>query len=172
MPALAASASRSGVSSLASIRRQASATAAAWRSARGGRSGRQRRQGRKPAAWAASTLSWKAKFLRKAGRAPKEGRQNTPVLLTEYQKRPSKAASLRWTACQRSSSSEWWCSDGVMKVGSIERSMRRLARMNGDAAWWAAPAFKSSAFLLLNSGGTLGARIGSHHGTAGLPIGE
>src|SRR5258706_5208741 len=51
-------------------------------------SGLQRLQARKPAASAASGEAWKATLRRSAGRAAHDGRQQTPVVLTENQNRP------------------------------------------------------------------------------------
>jgi hypothetical protein len=71
------------MSSAVSINRQALATPDACCSARPGEFGRQRLQARNPACSAASQLAWKLTFLRNAGRDAQEGRQYTPVVLTE-----------------------------------------------------------------------------------------
>ena len=65
--------------------------------------GRQRLQARKPAASAAAQSAWKATFSGRARRDGQEGRQYTPVVLTEYTKRPSCMASRASTAAQRGS---------------------------------------------------------------------
>lgn len=50
--------------------------------------GLQRLHARKPAASAASGEAWKATFSRSGARAAQDGRQKTPVVLTENQNRP------------------------------------------------------------------------------------
>jgi hypothetical protein len=82
-PAAAASVSSASISSVASIRRHASAITCASRSARGGSVGRQRLQARKPARSAAVGDAWNATLRRSARRAGHDGRQYTPVVATE-----------------------------------------------------------------------------------------
>src|SRR5256885_10485332 len=89
MLADAASAARFGISSAASIRRQAFATAAARRTARAASFGRQRLHGRNPALSASSQLAWKRTFSRRASRAAHEGdrkstRLNSSHLVISY----------------------------------------------------------------------------------------
>jgi hypothetical protein len=76
--------------------------------------------GRKPAASAASRLACRPTFLRKGVRAPQDGLQYTPVVRTEYQKRPSKDASRRCTACQQTSGSRPAWSSTVTGVAAGE----------------------------------------------------
>src|SRR3954454_9989889 len=85
-PAATASSASAGTASPSatarSIRRQAAATLAAWRSTGPAPSGRQRRQGRNPAASAAAGVGWKLTLARRARRTGQEGRQYTPVVAT------------------------------------------------------------------------------------------
>src|SRR5690606_40415365 len=81
--AASASASRLGTSSASSISRQALATAEARRPAVPVSFGRQRLHGRKPAFSASAQVAWNRTFSRRGRRAPQDGRQYTPVVLTE-----------------------------------------------------------------------------------------
>jgi hypothetical protein len=83
MFALAASVSRLGACSDSSIRRQAWATFTACCSIRLGWSGLQRRQGRKPAVSASARVAWNCTLCGRGRRAAHDGRQYTPVVLTE-----------------------------------------------------------------------------------------
>src|SRR3954453_2948283 len=83
MPAAAANVARSGNSAADSIRRHALVTPLAYCWAAGAALGLQRLQARKPARSASSRLAWKSTFRRSAGRDAQDGRQYTPVVLTE-----------------------------------------------------------------------------------------
>jgi hypothetical protein len=56
---------------------------AACRSTSDGWSGVQRLHGRKPAAAASAQVAWNRTFSGRAGREAQDGRQYTPVVLTE-----------------------------------------------------------------------------------------
>jgi hypothetical protein len=60
-------------------------------------------QGRKPAAAASAHVTWNRTFSGRAGREGQDGRQYTPVVLTEYTKVPSADASRATTAAHRGS---------------------------------------------------------------------
>ena len=83
MPAPAASASRLGGSSAASISRQASRHRRGVLLGSDGWSGVQRLQGRKPARSASAQVAWNRTFSGRGRRAAQDGRQYTPVVLTE-----------------------------------------------------------------------------------------
>src|SRR5579884_369916 len=105
MPAAAARRSRLGGVSLLRSKAQALSIAARWRAAAESSVGRQRLHGRKPAASAAAASAKKRTFSRRGRREAQPGRQNTPVVVTPYKKRPSAPASRATTAAQQASRS-------------------------------------------------------------------
>jgi hypothetical protein len=85
------------------MNRHSSATFPACRSDREGWSGLQRLQGRKPACSASAAVRWNATFSGRAARAAHDGRQYTPVVLTEKKNLPSARGSRATTAAHRGS---------------------------------------------------------------------